>query len=100
MLQQCSHPNVVRYFGSYQGEEYLWVCTSLFFNLPFSLHTRYIQIYLDIFITLKCLYRYLIIYYVWIKSLQLLNFNLLSSICEYLRNVFFKYIFIVDNEVI
>lgn len=25
MLQQCSHPNVVRYFGSYQGEEYLWV---------------------------------------------------------------------------
>ncbi|GJM96658.1 hypothetical protein PR202_ga13520 [Eleusine coracana subsp. coracana] len=24
MLQQCSHPNVVRYFGSYQGEEYLW----------------------------------------------------------------------------
>lgn len=25
MLQQCSHPNVVRYFGSYQGEEYLWI---------------------------------------------------------------------------
>lgn len=25
MLQQCSHPNVVRYLGSYQGEEYLWV---------------------------------------------------------------------------
>lgn len=25
MLQQCSHPNVVRYYGSYQGEEYLWV---------------------------------------------------------------------------
>lgn len=25
MLQQCSHPNVVRYFGSYQGEDYLWV---------------------------------------------------------------------------
>lgn len=24
MLQQCSHPNVVRYLGSYQGEEYLW----------------------------------------------------------------------------
>lgn len=26
MLQQCSHPNVVRYFGSYQGDDYLWVC--------------------------------------------------------------------------
>jgi hypothetical protein len=25
VLQQCSHPNVVRYLGSYQGEEYLWV---------------------------------------------------------------------------
>ena len=25
MLQQCSNPNVVRYLGSYQGEEYLWV---------------------------------------------------------------------------
>ncbi|WOL07776.1 hypothetical protein Cni_G16524 [Canna indica] len=25
MLQQCSHPNVVRYFGSFQGEEYLWI---------------------------------------------------------------------------
>ncbi|KAL2905383.1 Serine/threonine-protein kinase dst1 [Bienertia sinuspersici] len=25
MLQQCSHPNVVRYLGSYQGEEYLWI---------------------------------------------------------------------------
>uniref|UniRef100_A0A1D1Y7W8 non-specific serine/threonine protein kinase n=1 Tax=Anthurium amnicola TaxID=1678845 RepID=A0A1D1Y7W8_9ARAE len=25
MLQQCSHLNVVRYFGSYQGEEYLWI---------------------------------------------------------------------------
>ncbi|KAJ0980160.1 hypothetical protein J5N97_008415 [Dioscorea zingiberensis] len=25
MLQQCSHPNVVRYFASYQGEEYLWI---------------------------------------------------------------------------
>ncbi|GAB4829044.1 hypothetical protein Ancab_018703 [Ancistrocladus abbreviatus] len=25
MLQHCSHPNVVRYFGSYQGEEYLWI---------------------------------------------------------------------------
>ncbi|KAJ8760452.1 hypothetical protein K2173_015119 [Erythroxylum novogranatense] len=25
MLQQCNHPNVVRYFGSYQGEEYLWI---------------------------------------------------------------------------
>ncbi|KAL9262581.1 Serine/threonine-protein kinase 1-like protein [Drosera capensis] len=25
MLQQCTHPNVVRYFGSYQGEEYLWI---------------------------------------------------------------------------
>lgn len=30
MLQQCSHPNVVRYFGSYQGEEYLWVCQMIF----------------------------------------------------------------------
>ncbi|XP_051117644.1 serine/threonine-protein kinase 1-like [Andrographis paniculata] len=25
MLQQCSHPNVVRYLGSYQGEEFLWI---------------------------------------------------------------------------
>eukprot|EP00249_Psilotum_nudum_P019534 c27300_g1_i1 orf=261-3173(+) len=25
MLQQCNHPNVVRYLGSYQGEEYLWI---------------------------------------------------------------------------
>eukprot|EP00268_Persea_americana_P041781 TRINITY_DN4176_c0_g1_i1.p1 TRINITY_DN4176_c0_g1~~TRINITY_DN4176_c0_g1_i1.p1 ORF type:complete len:787 (+),score=151.63 TRINITY_DN4176_c0_g1_i1:146-2506(+) len=25
MLQECSHPNVVRYLGSYQAEEYLWI---------------------------------------------------------------------------
>ncbi|KAL3830608.1 hypothetical protein ACJIZ3_019410 [Penstemon smallii] len=25
MLQQCNHPNVVRYLGSYQGEEFLWI---------------------------------------------------------------------------
>ncbi|CAH9110635.1 unnamed protein product [Cuscuta epithymum] len=25
MLQQCSHPNVIRYFASYQGDEYLWI---------------------------------------------------------------------------
>ncbi|CAI9277381.1 unnamed protein product [Lactuca saligna] len=25
MLQQCNHPNVVRYLGNYQGEEYLWI---------------------------------------------------------------------------
>ncbi|KAL5987888.1 hypothetical protein ACLOJK_035644 [Asimina triloba] len=25
MLQQCCHPNVVRYFGSYQADEYLWI---------------------------------------------------------------------------
>ncbi|XP_057448094.1 serine/threonine-protein kinase 1 isoform X2 [Lotus japonicus] len=25
MLQQCNHPNVVRYLGSYHGEEYLWI---------------------------------------------------------------------------
>lgn len=30
MLQQCSHPNVVRYLGSYQGEEYLWVVLVIF----------------------------------------------------------------------
>jgi serine/threonine protein kinase len=30
MLQQCNHPNVVRYFGSYQSEEYLWVCVELY----------------------------------------------------------------------
>ena len=32
MLQQCNHPNVVRYMGSYKGEDYLWV--------PFSEHAR------------------------------------------------------------
>lgn len=25
MLQQCNHPNVVRYLGSFQGEDYLWI---------------------------------------------------------------------------
>ncbi|MCO5577716.1 hypothetical protein L7F22_031548 [Adiantum nelumboides] len=25
MLQHCNHPNVVRYLGSYQAEEYLWI---------------------------------------------------------------------------
>lgn len=36
MLQQCSHPNVVRYLGSYQGEEYLWVgALSMFLHLIF-----------------------------------------------------------------
>ncbi|GBG68289.1 hypothetical protein CBR_g2836 [Chara braunii] len=25
MLQQCNHPNVVRYLGSYQGDDYLWI---------------------------------------------------------------------------
>nr|GMD77231.1 serine/threonine-protein kinase dst1 [Ipomoea batatas] len=25
MLQQCNHPNVIRYFESYQGDEYLWI---------------------------------------------------------------------------
>ncbi|KAK7842295.1 asparagine--trna ligase [Quercus suber] len=25
MLQQCSHPNVVHYLGSYQGEDCLWI---------------------------------------------------------------------------
>ena len=25
MLQQCNHPNVVRYLGSFQGDDYLWV---------------------------------------------------------------------------
>lgn len=29
MLQECSHPNVVRYLGSYQAEEYLWVWDTL-----------------------------------------------------------------------
>ena len=33
MLQQCSHPNVVRYLGSYQGEEYLWVGALLHIHL-------------------------------------------------------------------
>lgn len=31
MLQQCSHPNVVRYLGSYQGEEFLWVGSRFFY---------------------------------------------------------------------
>lgn len=34
MLQQCNHPNVVRYLGSYQGEEYLWVRTKRAFPKP------------------------------------------------------------------
>ncbi|KAF3525562.1 hypothetical protein F2Q69_00051157 [Brassica cretica] len=25
MLQQCNHPNVVRYLGSFQGDDYLWI---------------------------------------------------------------------------
>eukprot|EP00271_Cylindrocystis_brebissonii_P002767 TRINITY_DN13568_c0_g1_i1.p1 TRINITY_DN13568_c0_g1~~TRINITY_DN13568_c0_g1_i1.p1 ORF type:complete len:772 (-),score=169.43 TRINITY_DN13568_c0_g1_i1:815-3130(-) len=25
MLQQCSHPNVVKYHGSYHGKDYLWI---------------------------------------------------------------------------
>ena len=25
VLQQCSHQNVVRYFGSFTGDEYLWI---------------------------------------------------------------------------
>ncbi|CAI5518220.1 unnamed protein product [Closterium sp. Naga37s-1] len=25
MLQQCNHPNVVRYHGSYQGDDFLWI---------------------------------------------------------------------------
>lgn len=25
MLQQCSHPNVVRYISSFFGDDYLWI---------------------------------------------------------------------------
>ena len=25
LLRQCDHPNIVRYFGSYRTQEYLWV---------------------------------------------------------------------------
>eukprot|EP00898_Chlorokybus_atmophyticus_P007116 jgi/Chlat1/7405/Chrsp6S00594 len=25
MLQQCNHPNIVRYLGSYRGPDYLWI---------------------------------------------------------------------------
>ena len=25
VLQECVHPNVVRYFGSFMGNEYLWI---------------------------------------------------------------------------
>ena len=38
MLQQCSHPNVVRYLGSYQGEEYLWVSSHDCFSCLTSKH--------------------------------------------------------------
>lgn len=43
MLQQCNHPNVVRYLGSYQGEEYLWVRTKK------TLHdTAFLKPFLDL----------------------------------------------------
>ena len=25
MLQQCAHPTIVRYFGSFFGDDYLWI---------------------------------------------------------------------------
>ncbi|CAD6257785.1 unnamed protein product [Miscanthus lutarioriparius] len=41
MLQQCRRPNVVRYFGSYQGVKYLWVqSNSLISILLITLRNR------------------------------------------------------------
>lgn len=55
MLQQCSHPNVVRYLGSYQGEEYLWVCektivfTELFESFSLSIFYFCLKELLNVF---------------------------------------------------
>lgn len=53
MLQQCSHPNVVRYLGSYQGEEYLWVRRQEWFWL--LVHRKEIFIGYFVFWVLKSL---------------------------------------------
>jgi len=45
MLQQCNHPNVVRYLGSYQGEEYLWVRIHFITLACYSYSTAFVKIF-------------------------------------------------------
>jgi len=44
MLQQCNHPNVVRYLGSYQGEEYLWVRIHFITFACYSYMTAFVKL--------------------------------------------------------